>query len=167
MRSRVSYTVVMSVLSLIVMIVTIAMEEYKFELFQMCAETNRSYYIFPWSTNPDRSLSNPNWLWWHLLSAISHIGLSYLRLITDDPVVVFLHSLSHGVFCILIGFNINHFGTFSLPIALAANGVPLALAVWYFPYWGKFKLRQYLIYLGAITSPIIFELLMRGKQMIS
>ena len=140
------------------------LEYYKFELMSGCAEEERRYPVFPHSEQPQLSASSPIWLIVHLASALFHLSLAYLRLMGKNPILEMLFPVSHYIFCTLIAINVHHFGEFSLPIALTANGTPLLFA--HIAYLSSTKRSGgwYSIYLLSISSPVLFELAIRASS---
>ncbi|QKF94752.1 hypothetical protein QKU48_gp1294 [Fadolivirus algeromassiliense] len=141
---------------------------YKFNIMLDCLEYFRPYKIFPWSNPGQVSSSSPLWLIAHLATALVHIFLSFVIIADrkhastqENGYLRQWHNVSHWIFSLLILMNINHFGEADLMTAIIANGTPLAIA--WIAYFSNWKYRD-MIYFGAVTSPVLFEAVLRAKS---
>ena len=147
-----------------IVIVAFILNYYKpFEMFYEYMH-NIQYKIFPWQEVGQKSSSNPIWLIFHVITAFVHVVLSFFRFYPDyRKNIKQYHMYSHILFVSLIIMNIEHFGEFDLKGALMFNGIPLLIAIVSFSmndnvtFWDT-------IYFLAVTSPILFEFVLRTKQ---
>ena len=154
-------------IGLIIFLIGIFINEYKFGIMIRCLENNTPYYIFPWSSESDRQLSSssPYWLILHLFFSLIHVGVSFLTIISYygnfekiyRKMIKSIYNTSYFIFAMLIVFNLNHFGEAPTIKAVVMNGLPLLIAHLCYVY--NFYFGHFL----AITSPIIFEFVLNFK----
>lgn len=147
-----------------IVVIAFTLNYYKpFEMFNDYMH-NIQYKIFPWQEVGQKSSSSLIWLIFHVVTAVLHVVLSFLRFYPDYITnIKKYHMYSHVLFVLLIITNIEHFGEFDLKGALMFNGVPLLIAVVSFSMNDNVTIWD-TIYFLAVTSPILFEFVLRTKQ---
>lgn len=142
------------------------MEYYKFQLIDQLLTLPEQYQvcyrIFPWSTDQSavNSQSSLLWIYFHLILALVHVTLAYWRLIWDEPMLRFYFNVSFVLFALHVVYNLHHFGAYTSGEAALINGGLMILLVGFYP--GKqLEFPQYWCYLLALTSPVIFELILK------
>lgn len=149
-------TIVTAVFVLGVLASALYLEPYKFGVMYERFLDHLSYIIFPWSQTGQKSGSTPLWLMIHLASALSHLLLSGYMFLNYNKNLATVWDWSNTFFAAMIIMNLNHFGEASLPVAMAANGIPLLIALLTFDkeqtVWWKG-----LVYFLAISSPVVLE----------
>lgn len=153
----------------IVVLLSTALNFCKFNVIINLFWANGKYQIFPWSSWIQESSSNPLWLFFHLISALSHVFLSGCMVMDrhepnhNKDYLAWIHKISHYLFCGLILFNINHFGEVSHTMAMIINGIPLLIAL--ISHQSKWKYRD-IIYFVTIASPVFLETALRIKSLV-
>ncbi|XWV25402.1 putative ORFan [Tupanvirus deep ocean] len=173
---------------------TLYMNLYKFPIMYNLQE-DEAYPIFPWSLKPNPSLSSGVWLMAHLFSAIVTVIVSTVMVAISysqcTPFLKNIHRTVYTVFVLTILINIHHFGTASVPVAIAANGTPLLISLFGLSkirtshqIWGNRRPENagfaawqevmrtttnnnnfyFVIHYAGIIIPVLFELGMRLMQ---
>ncbi|XWV26738.1 putative orfan [Tupanvirus soda lake] len=161
---------------------TLYMNLYKFPIMYHLRQ-GEHYPIFPWSLDPSPSMSSGIWLMAHLFSALVTVIVSTIMVAIGythcTPFFRRIQRTIYIVFALTILINIHHFGTASVPVAIAANGTPLLVS-----FYGMLRIEKYnlkwggpmrrvdnnnnfyfVVHYVGIIIPILFELGMRLMQL--
>jgi hypothetical protein len=94
-----------------------------------------------------------------------------MLLVTSLVILIFpsvdigiIHLTNHIIFSTMVLANIQFFGEASAEIAMIANGIPLLVMNlswnnWYFLKFIKMPVNGNLVYLCALCTPIVFEII--------
>lgn len=159
MINKTSSSLILKLLSVFIIIIGLWFNFYKYSVIGKCNDIE-PYKIYPWSRPGTISNSVPKWLNIHLTSALCHIIITCLVILTnEEEIIMILFTFSHLIFTVIICCNIWNFGQTVLPIPFLLNGIPLLIAN--LAFWNKLKWIYWkAIYFFSITSPILLEFML-------